>query len=490
MKKVILRKRICKIAVIVLMFCVCTYFVREALSFKYGDGILGIEMLYKQEKDTIDVLILGSSHAFENINTAVLFDSYGIASYVLAGSVQPYWNSYYYLMEALKTQHPKLIILEAYGSAFNQEYSDHSRIIKNNLGIKDPIARAQSLMVSSPRDELENYFWDYRLWHSRYTELNASDASKYWEKPIYKYYKGFGINFATDSSLIRPDIDHIETGLSLYPKSEKYLRKIIELAKQENIPLLIVVSPFILSDNNQQQFIETKKIAGEYDVDFINFNESQYYDLMNLDFAMDFADSAHLNYRGNVKYTNVLAKMILNRYDIPYHSMDEEKYITWKLNSKDILGRTENEYLRKENDFSAYLNHMEKENYRVILVTEKGTEKLFKNPESKLLGIEAATLMPGRLYEFCNGRIEEYISDPQWSYQKELGNEMLEVEHSFVQNGMNLDIPSRVIWNGKEIISGEPGCYFIVYDIFSEELVEICRFYLDAEENEIKKQRY
>ena len=112
--------------------------VYKILCFKYGDGILGLKKLYEFDDDSIDVLALGSSHAFEDINTGVLFRSYGIAAYILAGSVQPYWNTYYYLAEALKTQTPRLVILEAYASTFDFDYSDHSRIIKNNLGLRSP----------------------------------------------------------------------------------------------------------------------------------------------------------------------------------------------------------------------------------------------------------------------------------------------------------------------------------------------------------------
>ena len=68
-------------------------------------------------------------------NTAVLYEEYGIAAFDLGGSIQPFWNTYYYLKEALKTQNPKVVAIEAYAATQTDLYSDESRIIKNNFGL-------------------------------------------------------------------------------------------------------------------------------------------------------------------------------------------------------------------------------------------------------------------------------------------------------------------------------------------------------------------
>ena len=70
------------------------------LKVKYVDGIYSMKRFYELEDDSVDVLFLGSSHVFETYNTSVLWDEYGIASYVLGGSVQPMWNTYFYMKEA------------------------------------------------------------------------------------------------------------------------------------------------------------------------------------------------------------------------------------------------------------------------------------------------------------------------------------------------------------------------------------------------------
>ena len=123
-----MKKSVIRIGSFILILGIVLGYVNKVFKVKYSDGIYSVTKFYELEDDTVDVLILGSSHAFENFNTGILWDEYGIASYILAGSLQPMWNTYYYLKEALKTQTPELIVLEGYLTCWKYEYIDDSRI--------------------------------------------------------------------------------------------------------------------------------------------------------------------------------------------------------------------------------------------------------------------------------------------------------------------------------------------------------------------------
>lgn len=130
----------------------------KIFSFKYGDGIYGLTTFYKQDENSIDLLCFGSSHIFENVNTGILWNEYGIAAFDLCGSIQPLWNTYYYMKEALKTQAPKIMILDLYSAVLDDEYSDSSRIIKNNYGLKLSADKINSVKISAPQDMWTDYF--------------------------------------------------------------------------------------------------------------------------------------------------------------------------------------------------------------------------------------------------------------------------------------------------------------------------------------------
>ena len=490
MKNKFLTKKLLQVSILIGIAFLLLNNLYKIFSFKYGDGILGLQKFYKLNEQTVDVLVLGSSHAFENINTGFLFDSYGIAAYVLSGSVQPYWNTYYYLVEALKTQRSKLIVLDAYASTFDSEYSDYSRIIKNNFGIKSLDTLYNSLKVSSPPETIDNYWFNYLLWHSRYTELSDADFKEFYQIPMYQYFRGFGINFVTQkmeisTAAITPPIKAMPLSL----KSEEYYRKIIELSISERIPLLIVVSPFMVTEKEQMQFVESELIASEYGIDFINFNNLESYKLMDLNFDTDFADSQHLNYIGNVKYSNVIAKIITEKYDIP-DRRDDILYEEWKLHSKDIKSRTYNQYLREESDFAKYFHKLcnEDSDYTIIIMTISNTKNIEQYMEElSMLGINADEMQDGSLYVVKNGIINHQTDEICWDYKELLDNNTLEIKKETKFDKNTFLITHNLLWNDYEYVTTDKGIYFFVYDNFSKELADVCYFYNDIDSNAIVK---
>ena len=43
------------------------------------------------------------------------------------------WNTYHFLIEAFKTQQPKVVMLDVYGALMQDEYSDDARQATNSL---------------------------------------------------------------------------------------------------------------------------------------------------------------------------------------------------------------------------------------------------------------------------------------------------------------------------------------------------------------------
>ena len=493
MNKTFIGKKILQFGIVAGIIFVLLNNIYKTLSFKYGDGIIGLKKFYTLKEDSVDVLVLGSSHAFENINTGFLFDSYGIAAYVLSGSVQPYWNTYYYLVEALKTQKPQLIILDAYASTFDSEYSDYSRIIKNNLGIKNPVTLYKSLKVSSSPETFDNYWFNYRLWHSRYTELSEADFKEFYQVPMYQYFRGFGINFVTQKMEVPVDaITPPIKPLPLSSKTEEYFRKIIELSISEKIPLLIVASPFIVNDKEQRQFVQSELIASEYGIDFINFNTFDSYSAMGLNFETDFADSQHLNYIGNVKYSKFIAEIISEKYDIP-DRRDDILYAEWALHSQDIKCRTFNQYLREESDITNYIHKLQNEesNYTIVIMTISNTKDVVPYAEElSMFGINVDEIQDGNLYVIKDGIVNYQTEQMCWEYKEMLDNNTLEINKETRFNENSFLISHSLLWNNYEYVTAEKGIYFFVYDNFSKELADVCCFYKDTNYGIILKERY
>lgn len=359
-----MKKSIIRITSFIVILVLCLGYLNSVFKFKYGDGIYDVTKFYKLEKNTVDVLILGSSHAFEDFNTGTLWDEYGLSSFILAGSIQPMWNTYYYLKEALKTQTPELIVLEGYCTVLSSEFSDDSRIIKNNYGLKWSADKVRSLQVSSPRERWKDFFLEYSQYHMRYKELSRGDFLKNQGNPLYENWKGFGCNMNT-IPLESIDVSQVEEREELFEKTEKYYRATIELALEKEIPIVVIVSPYArIKEEEQKKYNTASDIAGEYGVPFFNYNSKN--DETGIDWAADAGDDEHLNYRGNQKFSKYIGKFLIENYDLTDHRGDP-RYISWDKDAQFIRQMIYDQELFESTDLSHITNRLQNENYWVFI---------------------------------------------------------------------------------------------------------------------------
>lgn len=87
-------------------------------------------------------------------------------------------------------------------------------------------------------------------------------------------YKGFYPLFDTKEFEQFNDISGITDSRELAPKTEEYLRKIIALAKEEGIPLVLMVSPYQIDFTEEQRFFNRcGEIAEENGIPFLEPGE-------------------------------------------------------------------------------------------------------------------------------------------------------------------------------------------------------------------------
>jgi len=375
------------------ILCFCTIlllvlsYTDKVFALKNEDGLYDMIKFYDLENNTVDVLVLGSSHAFVDINTGVLWEEAGMTAYVLGGGVQPMWNTYYYLKEALKTQTPELIVLEAYTTVFAQEYNDDARITSNTFGMKWSRDKVAAIKTSSPEERWSEFLLSYCQYHTRYTELTRADFMANKGDIQYENRKGFWQLMSTKAFNI-PDVSKVSERIDMTGKTEEYYRKTIELALNNKIPLLIVISPYAgITARDQAVFNKASDIAAEYGVPFVNYN--LLYEEIGLDFAQDCADKGHLNYRGNIKYTNTLCDYISENYNIPDRRGDV-KYESWEANARYLTASVTNQELVESTNLPEIISKLQNSNYTVIVSVDGNCttkdDKLYDLFESLGLG--------------------------------------------------------------------------------------------------------
>ena len=57
-----MKKKACRVVGFLLILTMVMLKVNDVVAFKYTDGVTQMEEFYRQEKGSVDVLVLGSSH--------------------------------------------------------------------------------------------------------------------------------------------------------------------------------------------------------------------------------------------------------------------------------------------------------------------------------------------------------------------------------------------------------------------------------------------
>ncbi|MCR5302302.1 MAG: hypothetical protein K6E49_07655 [Lachnospiraceae bacterium] len=400
-----MKRTVIRITIFILLLAAVLLYCNSILFPKYGDGIYDLKKFYELEDNTVDVLFLGNSRCFENFSTGTLWDEYGIAAFDLGGSNQPPWNTYHYLKEALKTQHPKLIVMEASNTKQYEDYSAQQYIVKNNFGLKWSRNKVDSLLASIRKEARFTYIPEWLRYHYRYTDVEKADFVKDQGNPLYRDWKGFACNFMTYPTEGK-DLSGITEVGYLSEKSEWYYNHIIELAQQEGIPIEIVIAPYSdCYEDEMKAFNRTRQIAEEKGVPFMNcvlMTEE-----MGLDYSVDMADPVHLNYRGSSKFSSFIGRHISENYDIP-DRRGEAGYESWQRHADYIRRMISDQKLRECTDVGEYLDIISSESfdgYEVFLSIENAEGDYGQVAKNVLDGFDAGSVETAGVWHIRNGKV-------------------------------------------------------------------------------------
>lgn len=359
-----LKRALCIALTIVLTFGIL-YYLNAVLVLKRTDGITTMQNLYAQEPNTVDVLLLGSSHCGMNLDTEQLWREYGIAGYALWGSVQPFWNTYYFLLEALKTQTPQAVVLETYLASQDFEYASEARQVTNTAGMHYNLNRWRAVCASAPKERTLDLFLGLPLYHQRYQELTKDDFFHFpWSENLIAD-KGTDSRYGSGAYALT-DVSHITQTAPIHPKEEKYLRMIIETCQERQIPILLITTPSANREAEQPYYNSVALIAHEYGVQYCNYN------LLDADTGLapqDYWLDGHVNTNGARKISSHLGRLLQEDYQVSDRRSDP-LYDSWNENAIQI----QNAYLKQITQTADYFNELTRSGKSVIVVKRRSWE--------------------------------------------------------------------------------------------------------------------
>ena len=309
------------------ILCAVLNYTVYVLTPKNDYGICPIMNFYEQPEESVDVLVIGTSCAYAGINTNILFEEYGIAAYNLCGAELPYWVSYYYLEEALKTQTPKLILLDAKPAIYTENYSKRGRTILSTYGIRDISTRMKAIAACVEAEKFSGFALAFPELHSYYTKV---EMENFLYPPTNNGrgpdWKGF-IEMDITEQHEKPSLVWTDIKKPINARQQEYFEKSLALANEHGIPVMLVGFPNPDYANDHMYYNSLWHIAAQYGVDGMNYNNP---DLrLRLLYSSDFADWQHLNVKGSAKFTRRLGSDLKEKYDLPDRRGDK-LYESWQ----------------------------------------------------------------------------------------------------------------------------------------------------------------
>lgn len=276
-----------------------------------------VDGFFAEDTNTIDVLYLGSSNAFYDINPLVIYEEYGITGYVLGSGEQPIACSYYYLQEALKHQKPKVVVLDClsvYASEGPGEEQNRKAYDYMPLSV-DKIASLKENI--GPEESLVSYIFPIVRYHGRIWDLTVRDFTYLFSDRKYPL-KGYAFSEQQVENLPELNMEVVlHENIEISEKNKSYLMKIDALCKENDIQLLFIKTPNI--EWGKYEHEKMTVLAEEMGIPFIDYNS--FYKDLGITVEECFLDGAHLNYKGAEKLSRHLGETVASMMpEVPQHS--------------------------------------------------------------------------------------------------------------------------------------------------------------------------
>ena len=445
-------KGICKVLSSIALICIL-YFIINATLLTKNEMVQGF---YEQDENSVDVLMLGSSHMGINLDGAYMWDKYGIASYAMWAPSQPFWNTYFYLVEALKTQKPNVVVLDVYAATYDDGYQSVGEQTYNISSMKFSMNKINAINESVELKDRLAFIMGMPLYHDRYESLTKNDFS-YILKNDENCFKGYeNVTAGSIGDYNMDEADDLSYVQNIAKKQEKYLVKIIKLCKDKNLNLLLIKTPSVKRSWEQGYYNRVKEIAEEYDVDFIDYNQLD--DVINLDNNDIAKDGIHINKNGARKIAKHLGQILVERYGVTDRRGDAH-YDSWSKWSEEDY----NKELHDLNNNELYFEQLKRKKHDVIVIkTGKVDNDVYFEGVCKL--IQGAGIKLNELSQTDYG---------SWQFNTEdmnMQSFLLGDEYSnFIVNNNEFEVyyekPATVKMNGADIYKAtSPGVIMLVCD--------------------------
>ena len=321
-----------------ILFCVLLYLLSLLLRPKYvnnmKDGAITGEYYSEVDnKNYHDAIFLGDCEVYESIAPPILWNDFGIRSFVRGSPGQSIWQSYCLLCEVFEYEKPGLVVLSVYalryGEPQKEEYNRLTLDTMRSSYIKD---RAIKLSLTK-KESYMSYYIPVLRYHSRWSELTPDDIKYMFNTPKVSH-NGYIMQKGIMGVSMKEDEQRLEAYRQIYsPKFPElcfeYVDKMQNLCRENGAELVLIKSPvnsprYWWYDEWESEVCEYAKNRG---IPYYNFIGDKG---IGLDWQSDTYDGGvHLNLYGAEKFTKYLGGILSADFCVASHKDNEAITKLW-----------------------------------------------------------------------------------------------------------------------------------------------------------------
>lgn len=300
------------LVVLVLFFCIekLNYFFRPT---KTDGGHYTIDTFHNLPKDSVEVIVFGSSHALRGINVMEMYKNYGIGAYDYAWNWQKINTTRLFVEDALMYQTPKLVMIESVYISKLKTKDDLNGEVFYTKYLDKRVGKVKYLRQVFG-DNIEGYFSYFVpmcAFHDKWEKIDEEFFTESdYKESVYPKTMGF-FPSQTVVELENLPKEGAKNQTPIDPVCMGEVDEIVKMCKEKGVKVLFYNTPY---QGHYSHVDALEEYAKENDCDYVNLVD--YIDEMGLDGSTDFYDKGHLNTSGATKVADFLGKYIFEHYDL------------------------------------------------------------------------------------------------------------------------------------------------------------------------------
>lgn len=295
---------------------------------------------YDEPENTWDCVLLGTSCVDRQWAAPLAWKEYGMTVYAMNTDVQPMYLTTNLLDEVRKTQDIKLAVVDIRGIRMNSLKPTEVRVRRVTDSMRFSLNRLKTVKKAI------DFYPEYNLYADEENKVKKPGRA-----PMYfsflKYHSRWKAGLFR-SDFIRPvnDMKGIYTAPDAFHAEEveptdvtedagelnqlqkDVLDEIIAYGEDTGLEILFTVAPSRLGKGEQVEFNAAVQYLEEKGAKVINFNTTETYEEIGLDFSQDLYNAHHMNTRGAVKFTEYFARYLHENYQFE-DKRGREEYKDW-----------------------------------------------------------------------------------------------------------------------------------------------------------------